>query len=72
MVSGAKGRELVKLMPPERVLTETDGPFAKMRGRALMPAQCGEVVQYLSQAWGMSAEDAAQQVLKNLRELVSQ
>lgn len=72
MVSGAKGRELVKLMPPERVLTETDGPFAKMRGRALMPAQCGEIVQYLSQAWGMSAEDAAQQVLKNLRELVSQ
>lgn len=71
MVSGAKGRELVRLMPPERVLTETDGPFAKIRGRALAPAQCGVVVQHLSQAWGVSAEGASDQVLKNLRELVS-
>jgi len=36
-----------------------------------MPAQCAEVVQHLSQAWGTSAEAAAQQILKNLRELVS-
>lgn len=71
MVSGAKGRELVKLMPPERVLTETDGPFAKSRGRALMPAQCTEIVQHLSQVWGMSAEAASQKILNNLRELVS-
>jgi len=71
MVSGAKGRELVRLMPPERVLTETDGPFAKIRGRVLAPAQCDAVVQHLSQAWGVSAEDASDQVLKNLRELVS-
>lgn len=71
MVSGAKGRELVSLMPPERVLTETDGPFAKVRGQVLAPAQCEVVVQHLSQAWGVSAESASDQIFKNLRELVS-
>lgn len=71
MVSGEKGRELVKLMPPERVLTETDGPFAKVRGRALAPGQCDEVLQSLSKTWGVSAESAAAQVVSNLREVVS-
>jgi len=71
MISGTKGRELMKLMPPERILTETDGPFAKVRGKALAPAQCGEVVQHLSQAWGVSTESASAKVLNNLREIVS-
>jgi TatD DNase family protein len=37
----------------------------------LAPAQCSEVVQHLSRAWGVSVEAAADQVVKNLRELVS-
>ncbi|MGQ5361745.1 Qat anti-phage system TatD family nuclease QatD [Xanthomonas arboricola] len=71
MVSGAKGRELVKLMPPARILTETDGPFAKVRGRALAPAQCDEVIRCLAETWGMSLESAAAQVVRNLKEIVS-
>lgn len=69
MVNGAKGRELVKLMPPERILTETDGPFAKLHGQALVPAQCGGIVQYLSQAWGISTDETSKKILNNLREL---
>lgn len=70
-INGAKCRELVKLMPPERILTETGGPFAKLRGRALAPAHFGEIVQHLSQAWLVSIEAASHQVLKSLCELVS-
>lgn len=71
MVNGAKGRELVSIMPPERILTETDGPFVKIRGRVLAPAQCDQVIQHLSQTWGVSPESVRDQVLKNLKELVS-
>jgi TatD DNase family protein len=71
MVSAEKGRELVRCLPPERVLTETDGPFAKIRGRALAPAQCSVAIDYLSAVWGLSPDDASARVLNNLRELVS-
>lgn len=71
MISGTKGRELVRLIPRERILTETDGPFAKVRGRALAPAQCDEAIQCLSEIWDVSLESAAAQVVRNLKEVVS-
>ena len=37
MLAGAKGRDLVAAMPNDKVLLETDGPFAQVRRRGLNP-----------------------------------
>jgi TatD DNase family protein len=71
MLRSQKGRLLAAQMPPDRVLTETDGPFATVSGRPLQPAQCGDAIKALASMWGV--DDAATQkiVIASFRELVS-
>lgn len=71
MVRGKKGRDLVAAMPADRVLTETDGPFAQSRGKPLQPAQCDEAIACLSQLWSMQTHDVSAKVGDNFRHLVS-
>jgi TatD DNase family protein len=55
MVAGEKGSSLVARMPPNRVLTETDGPFAKLGGRDLMPWDITAVLPRLAALWGVDS-----------------
>lgn len=71
MVHSKKGRELVALMPSDRILTETDGPFTQSRGRPLEPAQCGEALAYLSMLWDQPTPSVNAKIIENLCELVS-
>lgn len=56
MLSGAKGQELLSRMPMDRVLPETDGPFATVNKIPLMPWQGGDIVPVLSQIWRESTD----------------
>jgi TatD DNase family protein len=71
MLRSAKGKSLVELMPPDRVLTETDGPFAQMGGRALKPADVQLAVAQLADLWGLEAVGVHKLLASNLRELVT-
>src|SRR5688572_27935197 len=42
MISSVKGREIIKQIPRDRLLTESDGPFVKASGR---PARPSDVVR---------------------------
>lgn len=66
-----KSRDLVKNMPRERILTETDGPFAQVDGRSAMPWDAQLAVVQLAALWEMSIEDVEQKLVSNLRTLVS-
>lgn len=71
MLRGQKGRALAALMPPGRLLTETDGPFAIEKGEPLQPAQCEAAVQTLAQLWGIEVEHASQRIIESFRRLAS-
>lgn len=71
MVSTAKGRSLVEALPPERVLTETDAPFAKARGRPLAPSDVRLAVRALAELWNVSHDNAKCIVHENLGRLFS-
>jgi TatD DNase family protein len=71
MLIGERGRELVSRMPRERVLTETDGPFAQVDGRSAMPWDAQRATQQLKELWKLPLEDAEQILLGNLRRLAS-
>lgn len=43
---------LLRLIPRERILLETDGPYAKDQGRAAQPHELGSVAAALALAWG--------------------
>jgi TatD DNase family protein len=69
MTGSAKGRKLIELMPRERVLTETDSPFAQINGAPLTPWDVALAYPVLSELWNCSAEQVDRQVLSNLRSL---
>jgi TatD DNase family protein len=69
MLASAKGRDLIVRMPRERVLTESDGPFAQVRGRGIMPWDIEDAISGLAQIWSLSKEAAAQVIRGNFRNL---
>jgi TatD DNase family protein len=71
MITTAKGRALLAAVPADRVLTETDAPFAKTKGRPLAPLDVRMVVEGLAQQWGVTVDDAKGVIHGNLGHLFS-
>lgn len=69
MLASAKGRALTERMPRDRVLTESDGPFAKIDGVSLKPWEAASAVS-LAKIWQTEPHAARKRVLENLRALV--
>lgn len=69
MLAGEKGRSLVERMPRDRILTETDGPFAQIDGRPAMPWDVGRAASGLSEIWRMPPSEVEHHLLDNLRRL---
>ena len=70
MVQSKKGKELVCQMPRERVLTESDGPFVRIAGRAAHPWDVGQTELALASLWGMPVDDLREFFESNLARLV--
>lgn len=71
MLRSKKGQSLVSLMPRDRVLTETDGPFAMDGNTPLVPWDVAKAESMLAKIWGLSVEKAQLLIEDNLRSLVS-
>lgn len=71
MLTSKKGSELAALIPKNRLLSESDGPFAKINGIAMMPWDVELVTLKLSKIWKISNSDANQQISHNFRMLLS-
>ncbi|NOV23411.1 hydrolase TatD [Cupriavidus necator] len=72
MLSGAKGRELLSKMPAERVLPETDGPFATVNKAPLMPWQAEDIVPVLTHVWREPTDVVNAKLASNLARLLRQ
>jgi TatD DNase family protein len=69
MLAGDKGRALAKAMPRDRILTETDGPFAGGPQHPLRPVDAWKAVHQLAALWDIPKKEAESQLLENLRDL---
>ncbi len=70
MLRSGRGRELAELMPRDRILTESDGPFAQIDGAALMPWQVRDALLVLADLWRTSAADVENAIQDNLKALL--
>jgi TatD DNase family protein len=70
MLTGERGRELVRRIPLERLLTETDGPFTQCSGRPANPADVESTSQEIAVVLGMSSAKFGSAVRENLRTLL--
>ncbi|MBN8224274.1 MAG: TatD family hydrolase [Xanthomonadales bacterium] len=71
MLSSSKGRSLVERMPHDRILTESDGPFAQLEGRSILPWEASWAVLGLSDAWAVPPAEVEQRLAQNLARLGS-
>ncbi|HVS69822.1 MAG TPA: Qat anti-phage system TatD family nuclease QatD [Phycisphaerae bacterium] len=70
MVRAASGRKIISLLPKDRVLTESDGPFVKENGEGALPTSVERVVESLSEIWKIGPEDCGALVFNNFRRLL--
>jgi TatD DNase family protein len=69
MLASEKGRALAAKMPRDRVLTESDGPFAQIRGMPVMPWHAADAANGLADLWSVSPAEGTQIAIANLRAL---
>jgi len=70
MLRSKKGQELGRCMPHNRVITETDGPFAEIGGHSLHPWQVGQAVELLASVWNIDSTSAQKRICDNLQALI--
>ena len=69
MLRSRKGRELAALMPIDRLLTETDAPFARDGDEPLMPWQAFGCLDELGELTGADPHELRRKIMNNLRVL---
>ena len=62
---------LVMRIPRERVLTESDGPFAQLKGRSILPWEVGVAVDALAECWESDPGSVGQSLGENLAILLA-
>ena len=72
MLRSARGRELASRMPRDRVLTESDGPFAQLDRRPLFPWDVAATLAALSEIWHADEDAVRATLLNNLESLIRQ
>jgi TatD DNase family protein len=70
MLQNKRHAAMIDVIPADRLLTETDGPFTKTGERPSKPADVALVVQALGPKYGMLASELAATIRENLRSLL--
>jgi TatD DNase family protein len=70
MLSSASGQRVIARSPRDRILVESDGPFAKLEGQVCRPASVAVVYQNLAARWNVSHEGAAAYVKVNFERIL--
>src|ERR1039458_939920 len=65
MLVDSRGRDLAARMPRDRVVGETDGPYADVHGRPLMPWHAESVPGQCAKLWGIPEAVAVRQMDEN-------
>ncbi|WP_244111676.1 TatD family hydrolase [Burkholderia cepacia] len=72
MFESANGRSLAASMPRERVVPESDGPFAKLAGETVMPWSLHVTAKCLAELWELSVEDTEETLIANGKKLLTE
>lgn len=69
MLRSESGLKIVRSIPRDHILTETDGPFVCVSGRPARPVDVLEAVQGLAGLWGLNPEEASNIVYNNFKNI---
>lgn len=70
MISSQSGQTIIRLIPQDRILLETDGPFIKFKNRRVTPLDTPAVCDYLSLLRDVSVAEIERKLQENLERLL--
>jgi len=70
MLRGNKGRTILKELPQEKILPESDGPFVRNGSAPIMPWDAFNISNDLAYLWGIKKERVFLQMEQNLSALL--
>ena len=70
MLRSRRGRELLEVVPPDRILIESDAPYGGARTATSWAEGLQSVARYLAGQWQSSPASAVQQVGRNVMRLL--
>lgn len=72
MLANEKRTAIIKKLPLDRILTETDGPFTQTDGRPARPSDVWVAVDGLAHLHGMPLTDMSAMIIRNLKALLAE
>lgn len=70
MARSSKGQSLLAILPPERVLLETDGPYVMVGGSKAGPPHLPPILTQLAATWSLTTSEARQIAVNNQQRLL--
>lgn len=70
MVRSDRGQRLIRELPLDRILTESDGPFAKCSGKPSTPRSVSIVIEYLATSLKMPPDTVRQKLVANAKQAI--
>ncbi len=71
MIISEKGKQVISRIPPDRLLTETDGPYVKIGRIPAKPWDVMSVEDHLAHLWTIQPEEVRSRVWSNFRQMLS-
>jgi TatD DNase family protein len=71
MLCSKNGQKIIRSIPMDRIVTETDGPFAKTGRTESQPKDVPRLVTDLAAVWGRPPDEVADQIYANMKAIAS-
>ena len=70
MFASRSGRAVAAMLPRDRVVPESDGPFAKINGKPVLPWSAGLTASCLADTWSIGLDETANLLESNSLQLL--
>lgn len=70
MIKSENGKKIIERIPKNLILTETDGPYIKIKDNLVRPKDVGLVEEFLAKKWSSTLSEVDEQIHKNFSCLV--
>ncbi|KAF0092546.1 MAG: TatD DNase family protein [Fusobacteria bacterium] len=72
MINSARGRSIIKKIPIDKLIPESDGPFTNFGSNVIMPWEAIRISDKLCDLWEISKEHVFEQLQANQKKLLEQ
>lgn len=70
MIVSKNGQKIIERIPSDRILTETDGPYVKIKDVSVQPKDTKLILEYLAVIWNKSFEEVNNIIHHNFTTLI--